>query len=716
VTIQAVEVPAASPGAATVVIKADGPVGSYESFALPDPPRVVVDIPNATARVRVPPALPKESPLARIRASQYRERPTQVTRVVIDLRTALPYRIEAAREQLRVEIGEVPPGVAVEPAEGRVTRVDFTVQRSRARVTIGTRGKVTYTSAEIAEPPGLLLDIDGALVEPEASRAFSVPPGTGPIRQIRAAQYQREPRRVVRVLIDFTTPTKPQVSQTAQGIVVEVPIEPAVPVPPPAPPAVALPAPPAPPPPAPPPVPAVPPPAPPAVALPAPPVTAPPPRVPTLSMDFREADLLNLLRIIAEVGGVNIAAGTGVTGKVTIRLIDVPWDQALDVILRTNNLAAEREGNIIRVAPPAVFQGERDLAQKRQEAELTARKTLSERQVEVEALETVILPVNYAKVSEIQKGLDRLKSARRADASVTADERTSSIIITDTPTVIARMRELLKKLDIPTPQVMIEARIVEIDQEYTRQLGVQFGGRVSPPRGPGQNVFLSDVFGGSAGAGVIPPGGAQSPPANPIPFAVNLPVSGATGGLGLLIGTVTNRALLNAQLSFLESQRKSRTLSTPKVATLDNEKAEVKSGRQVPFTTVDASGRTVVQFTDASLRLTVTPHVTADRSILMTVDAENSTEGAIINLGPTQAIPINTKRATTKVLVENGGTTVIGGLIQTFESLTEERLPYLGQIPILGYLFRKTSENVEPKRTELLIFITPTILETRRAG
>jgi len=198
------------------------------------------------------------------------------------------------------------------------------------------------------------------------------------------------------------------------------------------------------------------------------------------------------------------------------------------------------------------------------------------------------------------------------------------------------------------------------------------------------------------------------------PHAINLPTTNTAGSFGVTVGRVDGRLVLGARLSLFETQGKSRTLSTPRITTLDNEEAEIKVGTQVPFTTVDSSGRTVIAFQDAFLRLKVTPHVTADKHVSMKIEAENTTQGTRIDFSGGFAFPLNTRKATTRLLVGDGSTAVIGGLVQTTESATENKVPWLGNIPVLGWLFKNRNEFIEPTRTELLIFITPSLVEEIR--
>jgi type IV pilus assembly protein PilQ len=401
-------------------------------------------------------------------------------------------------------------------------------------------------------------------------------------------------------------------------------------------------------------------------------------------------------------------AGDEVKGKVTVRLVDVDWEKALQTILQINNFDYVWEENIIRVASRAKLEAE---------ASSRAKASLAVQDVKKAGpLKTAILNVNHAKPSEVVKALDKIKTAGRGSISV--DERTASLIIEDTEETIQKMQELLAKLDIATPQVMIEARLVEITADHSRELGIEWGGRYNPgtPSSP-DSIGISDIFGAAGAVTGIPAAGTAGTPGfvtGTIPRAVNLPTAGSAGVLGITLGRTDGRLVLGARLNLFETQGKSRTLSTPRVTTLDNEEAEIKVGTQVPFTTVDSSGRTVVAFQDAFLRLKVTPHVTADKHVSMKIEAENTVPGARIDFSGGFAFPLNTRKATTRLLVADGSTAVIGGLVQTRETNREQKVPWLGNIPVLGWLFKNRSENIEPERTELLIFITPSLVEEIR--
>ena len=405
-----------------------------------------------------------------------------------------------------------------------------------------------------------------------------------------------------------------------------------------------------------------------------------------LSMDFMDADIRNVLRLIGEVSGLNIVAGDDVQGKVTVRLVDVPWDQALDVILKTRGLGQVREGNVIRVAP-----AER-LAQ-----EEARRLEKAKAQEELAPLTTDIIPVNYASAEEMA---ERLKAVLSDRGSVSVDSRTNSLLVKDTAENLDRARALVARLDTQTPQVLIEARIVEVSSTFARDLGIQWGGK-----------FVADTAHGNATDWAFPNSIGVSGDTGVGNFAVNFPSAGGAGGpggaLALTLGHVNDVLTLDLRLSAIETSGRGRVISSPRVTTLDNKTAEISQGIEIPFTTATQE-KIETQSISYKLRLNVTPHVTADRSIIMKIevskDAPSTTFVAVDSKTPAK----ETRAATTEVLVKDGETTVIGGIITNTQSNTEFGVPFLSKIPVLGWLFKRKDKRVD--KTELIIFITPKIV------
>ena len=412
-----------------------------------------------------------------------------------------------------------------------------------------------------------------------------------------------------------------------------------------------------------------------------------------ISLDFQDADINDILRLIAEVGKVNIIAGGDVQGKITTRMTDVPWDQALDVILKINGLAQERSGNIIRVAPLEKFTNER---QERLKAQIT--------EVQAEPLVTRIVPANYAAAKDLRPNLEKLLSRR---GTIIIDARTNTMIITDTQASLDAVLSLIEKLDRPTPQVMIEARIVESSRTFLRELGVQLGLAYSQIT---DRTFPNriDVRGGVPATNT----GGLAPPTAPANFLLDLPAAvalGQGGAIGFSLASIGG-AILDAQLSALESSGRGKIISSPKIATLDNTEAQIQSGRKIPVATVSAEG-TKTEFVDANITLKVTPHVTPNEYIGMKITATKNEADFTqqVNGIPT----ITTREANTDMLVKDGDTVVIGGLYRRTIQSSRAGIPGLSSIPIIGYLFRK--ERQQDDSDELLIFLTPRIIRQDEA-
>jgi len=412
-----------------------------------------------------------------------------------------------------------------------------------------------------------------------------------------------------------------------------------------------------------------------------------------ISLDFKDADIQNVLRLIAEVSNKNIVISDAVKGTVTIRLLNVPWDMALDVILKTYALEKEHLGpNILRIAPYSQLQRERDDALKAEQA--------LER---VETLQTRLVPVNYAKANDLQSVVARLKS-NRPDASILVDSRTNALIIRDISPNIEEMVTLIRSLDTQTPQVLIEAKIVELDVNFERELGIQWGAMYNAGPATGNPTGLNFPNTANVG-GVVDNISGQVVPgiANPV---VNLPAavdSSAGGALGFSLASITNSFQLDAQLSALEKRNHARVLSSPRVATLSNQEARINQGQEVPYQTTSDEG-TKTEFKEAVLALSVTPQITFDRSIIMNILVTNDTPIR----DPTVGFIIGTKEARTTVLVKDGDTAVIGGIYTNNDAESLGGVPYLMDLPVAGSLFKKKGEL--NKRTELIIFITPRII------
>ena len=400
-----------------------------------------------------------------------------------------------------------------------------------------------------------------------------------------------------------------------------------------------------------------------------------------VSLDFQGADLRAVLRTFAEISGLNIVIDATIQGTVDVALRDVPWDQALDIILRANKLGYVVDGTIVRIAPMNVLADEE-----------SQRRKLQDEQALAGELHVVTRALSYAKAEDLKLLLVETVLSKRG--SIQVDPRTNTLIISDLSDRLDRVTSLLKTLDVPQPQVEIEARIVQTTREFARTLGVRWGFL-------GQTTLLPTDRVGAIVDGRIGP-----EPLDPTEFRpqVNLGVDGATSAIGVAVGTLTGTLNLDLELSALEKQGQGRILSTPRVSTQNNVEAEITQGVQIPIQTV-ANNTVTVTFKDAALTLKVTPQITAANTVIMQISVENAAPdfSRQVNFIP----PIDTQRANTRVLVNDGETTVIGGIYVSREQTQQDRTPGLHRIPLLGWLFKR--DMVSDENRELLIFITPKV-------
>jgi type IV pilus assembly protein PilQ len=408
-----------------------------------------------------------------------------------------------------------------------------------------------------------------------------------------------------------------------------------------------------------------------------------------VSLDFQGADLRAVLRTFSEISGLNLVIDPTIQGTVDVALRDVPWDQALDIILRANKLGYVVDGTIVRVAPLAVLADEE-----------SQRRKLSEEQALAGELNVLTRSLNYSKAADLRELLTNTVLSQRG--SIQFDARTNTIIIHDLADRLERASELIRTLDRPEPQVEIEARIVQTTREFARRLGVQWGfnGTASTALGNtfGTGFPNQGAIGGRTGVAQGPTGG------DAVSNAVNLGIPGASSAVGLALGSINGAFNLDVALSAVERSGQGRILSTPKVSTQNNIEAEITQGIQIPIQTV-ANNTVTVSFRDAALTLRVTPQITAANTVIMRIAMENSAPdfSRAVNGIP----PIDTQRALTQVLVSSGETTVIGGNDVSREQTSQDRTPALYRLPLLGWLFKRDEFTDESR--ELLIFITPKV-------
>jgi type IV pilus assembly protein PilQ len=426
-----------------------------------------------------------------------------------------------------------------------------------------------------------------------------------------------------------------------------------------------------------------------------------------LTLNFQDIDVRSVLQLLADTSGQNIVVSDSVTGNLTLRLQNVPWDQALDIVLRTKGLDKRRQDNVIIIGPTA------ELAS-REKAELAARKEVQE----LSPTRTEFMQVNYAKVSDLAKLIrttnakDSMLSTR---GSLSIDERTNTLLVQDTADKLADIRRLVQTLDVPVKQVLIEARIVVVTDTFERDLGARFG--VTSAQKNGSNGLLS-ITGNGTGADTMTQSaisnlastGKVTPVTTPVldnRYQVNLPAANTNGSIGLsLLG---GSYIVDLELSAAQNEGKSETISSPRVITANQKQATILQGTEIPYQESASSGATTTQFKNAVLSLKVTPLITPDNRVILDLDVSDDTVGAQVTSATGGTVPsIDTREIITQVLVNDGQTVVLGGILDTTKSKSANKVPFLADIPVLGNLFKSTI-NINNK-TELLIFITPKIL------
>jgi len=420
-----------------------------------------------------------------------------------------------------------------------------------------------------------------------------------------------------------------------------------------------------------------------------------------LSLNFQDIDVRSVLQLIADFTDLNLVASDTVRGNITLRLQNVPWDQALDLVLKTKGLDQRKVGNVLMVAPA-------DEIAAREQQELAVQKQVAE----LAPLRKDIIQLNYAKASDIAKLYEEGSSGALKDdmrGSVIFDDRTNSLIVTLTQERIDELRRIVTQLDIPVRQVMIEARIVEANVDYDKALGVRWGGNFwSGDKwnawGKNGNLGVEESDDGQQ-VGRFP--GIRETPLNS-PF-VDLGVAGSTSGIG--IGFVTNNVILDMQLSAMEKSGSGEVVSQPKVVTSDKETAKILKGTEVPYQEASSSGATSTSFKEAALSLEVTPQITPDNRVLMEVKVTKDAPDFSV-ASSTGGIPaISKNEVNAKVLVADGETIVIGGVYSNTQSKSVDKVPFLGDLPFIGRVFKR--DLVQDRKAELLVFLTPRIMNNQ---
>jgi type IV pilus assembly protein PilQ len=626
-----------SDGGAVIRIAGDGEF-PYSTFALEAPSRFVIDLDGVINRSSRATMTVDGGVVERVRVAQFKPQPRPVSRVVFDLRSAVVPVIERTADALVVSF----------PAAGEA------VARSASAVSAPAPDPAPM---EMEAAPRIETERPAPMDDPAPAPASDLDLAPRPAAAVAQA------RPLSGIEVEEAPATPPVLAQTRQPSA-SVTVQPAAPA--------------------------------------GPREVAPTGGSSTLAVDgfqstalgetekvytgepidlrVANSDVTEVLRTFAQISGLNIVVQPGVQGQVTAELDNVPWDQALEQILKINGLSYELEGNVMRIAPIAIL---------RQEAQ--EKQQLAQAQALSIPLRTVFRRLSYADSNQIatllRSGQAGLLSQR---GSVIVDQRTNSLIIKELPQYMDTVISVIDRLDTPEPQVMIEARIIETTKRFTRDIGIQWGfdGIASAATGNTTGLLFPNNI--DAGGGV------------------NLPGGGDAGTIALRLGNVLNTFQLDLALQAAESEGLINILSAPKVATLNNQPASIQSGVQIPIQTI-ANNTVTVQYVNATLQLNVTPQVTAEGTVMMDIQIQKrEPQLAFLVPGATNA-PISTKEASTRLLVRDGGTAVIGGIYRVSTDQGEDRVPGLSNIPIIGHLFKNRSRREENE--ELLIFITPRVIK-----
>lgn len=596
----------------TVALVSDGAL-DYTAFVLEGPKRLVVDLNGVTNQVTQNLPLDSDS-VSRVRVAQFQSAPEAVTRVVFDLNETVSYNLQRQANEVRVSFGEPTEMVArfSEPA----VAAPAPVEPVHVEPTV-----VDVEEAPVFEPV--------VVTEREAS-VFEEPPAIPvvaeiePVRQserhvVRAGAVQEQPSMSGTMEISGGEAMRTGESRTLSASQKVYTGEP-------------------------------------------------------LDLSLKDADIKDVLRMFAQLTGLNIAIDPQVSGTVTVEFLGVPWDQALEIILRQNGLAYSLDGNVMRVGT---------ITRLSEEAAQT-RKLEEESRLNVPTV-TIIKDLSYASADDVATLLSEMASPK---GKIIVDDRTNQLIITEVPEFLQTMLNLIETVDIPTPQVIIEARIVETTKNFLQQFGIDWGFNAAfdPALGTGPGLVFPNQMEVEGG---------------PFNFGKGSTV------LSMAFSDVLGAFDLDIALTAAETEGLARIVSAPKIVTQDNQQAEIQSGVQIPVQT-RVNFTTTVQYVDATLRLQVTPQITANDTVIMDIQVQKTEPATGLAVAGGTNVPLLTRRAQTRLMVRDGGTTVIGGIYQATENSAQDRVPFLHKIPVIGLLFK--NKDISSRHDELLIFITPKIV------
>jgi type IV pilus assembly protein PilQ len=659
-------------------LRMNGPAPEPLPFTIDKPARIAFDLPNTTLALTSRRIDVRSGGVDTVLAAEANGR----TRLVVNVDALMPYTTKVDGNTITITLGRQPgdalagasaparagSGAAAPPVERAIKTIDF------RRGTDGT-GRVIVQLTDPRTPVNVrqegnqvVVDFAGTMMPKNLMRRYDVMDFATPVQTVDAIRVEGSSRLVISAQGDFeqlayqsdnqyTVEIKPSLKRAAADEKKEYTGE-------------------------------------------------------RLTLNFQDIDVRSVLQLLADTSGQNIVVSDSVTGNLTLRLQNVPWDQALDIVLRTKGLDKRRQDNVIIIGPTE------ELAT-REKAELAARKEVQE----LSPIHSEFLQVNYAKVSDLAKmirpaaggaggGKNSLLSAR---GSMSIDERTNTLLVQDTAENLMEIRRLVQTLDVPVRQVLIEARIVIVSDTFERDLGAQFG--VTSAQTNGSHGLLA-VSGNGVGTDTMVQSGLSNlgngQPITPVAtpalanrYMVNLPAANTNGSIGIAL--LGGSYLVDLALSAAENEGKSETISSPRVITANQKQATIMQGVEIPYQESASSGATTTQFKNAVLSLKVTPLITPDNRVILDLDVSDDSVGQNVQSATGGSVPsIDTREVITQVLVGDGQTVVLGGILETTKSYQANKVPWLGDIPILGHLFKSTI-NIDNK-SELLIFITPKIL------
>jgi type IV pilus assembly protein PilQ len=656
-----------------------GPAPEPLPFTIDKPARIAFDLPNTTLALASRRIDVRSGGVDTVLAAEANGR----TRLVVNVDSLLPYTTKVDGNDITITLGSQPGDAAKQTTVARAGSGAGTAAAERAIRTIDFRrgadgtGRVIVQLTDPRTPVNvrqegnqIVVDFAGTLMPKNLMRRYDVMDFATPVQTVDAVRVEGSSRLVISAQGDFeqlayqsdnqyTIEIKPSLKRAAADEKKEYTGE-------------------------------------------------------RLTLNFQDIDVRSVLQLLADTSGQNIVVSDSVTGNLTLRLQNVPWDQALDIVLRTKGLDKRRQDNVIIIGPTA------ELAS-REKAELAAHKEVQE----LAPIRTEFMQVNYAKVSDLAKlirpttggasatgGRNSMLSPR---GSLSVDERTNTLLVQDTNENLADIRRLVQTLDVPVKQVLIEARIVIVSDTFERDLGARFGVTGYTTAGPNSLISVTGNGPGAdtmtqSGISNLAGGGRATPVTTPIldnRYQVNLPAAHTNGSIGLSV--LGGSHIIDLELSAAQNEGKSETISSPRVITANQKQATIMQGVEIPYQESASSGATTTQFKNAVLSLKVTPLITPDNRVILDLDVSDDSVGQQVTSATGGTVPsIDTRQIITQVLVNDGQTVVLGGILDTTKSNSANKVPFFGDIPILGNLF-KTTTKINNK-TELLIFITPKIL------